>query len=129
LRFLIDAQLPPKLAIALHTAGHEAEHVFEAGLLVAPDIEIWRYAERVGAVIVTKDSDFAAMRMHATGGPAVVWLRSGNAANEMVTGALITALLEIAAAIEAGERLVEIVWLTPVRTSGAIAFKMLQSGY
>jgi len=109
LRFLIDAQLSPKLATALGKAGHEAEHVFEVGLLTAPDIEIWRYAERVGAAIITKDSDFAAMRMHATSGPTVVWLRLGNATNEILTDILMSVLAEILAALEAGETIVEVV--------------------
>jgi predicted nuclease of predicted toxin-antitoxin system len=108
LRFLLDAQLPPKLAAALRKAGHEAEHVFEVGLLTAPDIEIWRYAERMGAAIVTKDSDFAAMRMHAESGPAVVWLRLGNATNEAVESTLREVLPEVIGAIEVGEKYIEI---------------------
>lgn len=108
MRFLLDAQLPPKLAAALRKAGHEAEHVFEVGLLAAPDIEIWRHAERVGAVTVTKDSDFVAMRVRASNGSAIAWLRFGNAKNEAIERATLKALPEIVAAINAGEILVEI---------------------
>jgi predicted nuclease of predicted toxin-antitoxin system len=78
------------------------------GLLTAPELEIWHYAERVSAVIVTKDSDFAAMRTHAENGPAVVWLRLGNATNEAMERALLAALMEIIAAVKTGETLVEI---------------------
>lgn len=108
MRFLIDAQLSPKLTVALRKAGHEAEHVFDVGLLAAPDIEIWRYAERMGAAIITKDSDFAAMRMHVASGPAVIWLRLGNATSETMERALLAALVEIIVAVEMGETLVEI---------------------
>ena len=59
MQFLIDAQLPPALADFLVAEGHEAEHVGEVGLLTADDSEIWAYAMETGAVIVTKDEDFA----------------------------------------------------------------------
>ena len=39
--------------------GHEAEHVADRGMASASDDTIRRYAERAGAVIVTKDEDFA----------------------------------------------------------------------
>jgi len=35
LRFLIDAQLPPRLAHRLNELGHEAVHVFDLGLATA----------------------------------------------------------------------------------------------
>lgn len=108
MRFLIDAQLPPKLATALRKAGHEAEHVFEVGLLTAPDIEIWRYAERTSAAILTKDSDFVAIRLRATAGAPVVWLRLGNVTNDALERALIHHLPEIVDAIAAGESLIEL---------------------
>ncbi|HEY1632953.1 MAG TPA: DUF5615 family PIN-like protein [Rhizomicrobium sp.] len=107
MRFLIDAQLPPRLAVALRKAGHEAEHVFDIGLVAAPDIEIWRYAERKGAAIITKDSDFAAMRISAETGPAVIWLRIGNATNEHLERELMLHLPEIVAALETSETLIE----------------------
>jgi predicted nuclease of predicted toxin-antitoxin system len=108
LRFLVDAQLPPRLAAALRDAGHEAEHVFDIGLVAAPDIEIWRYAERIGATIITKDSDFVAIRLRATTGPAVIWLRLGNVTNKTLESALLLHLPEVVLAVEAGEVLVEI---------------------
>ena len=92
----------------LRRAGHEADHVFDLGLLTANDIEIWRHAEKTGAAILTKDADFAAMRIHATSGPAVAWLRLGNVTNAELERALKTALPEIVDAIEAQERLIEI---------------------
>lgn len=62
MRFLVDAQLPPALARHLVFLGHEASHVADAGLLVARDQEIWRYAEGCDAVLVTKDEDFVTLR-------------------------------------------------------------------
>jgi predicted nuclease of predicted toxin-antitoxin system len=46
IRFLIDAQLPPKLAQALIEAGYIAEHVEDVGLRNGNDAAIWEYAER-----------------------------------------------------------------------------------
>ena len=92
----------------LRRTGHEAEHLFEIGMLNAPDREIWRYAERMGAAIITKDGDFAAMRMQAEGGPSIVWLRLGNIANEALLAAVERALPEIVAAVKGAERLVEV---------------------
>ena len=59
MKFLIDAQLPPALAGWLREAGHEAEHVEDVDLRKADDRPIWNYALKAGAIIVTKDEDFA----------------------------------------------------------------------
>ena len=79
MRFLVDAQLPPALARWLSTAGHPSEHVADIGLAAAPDTVIWEYAARSSAVIVTKDQDFAVLRIVSDApSPSVVWLRVGN---------------------------------------------------
>ncbi len=59
MRFVVDAQLPPALARRLETLGHTAEHVADRGMASASDNVIRDYAASVGAVIVTKDEDFA----------------------------------------------------------------------
>ena len=56
-RFLVDAQLPPALARWLASQGHEAEHVTDIGLASARDLDIWKYAQTTGAVIISKDED------------------------------------------------------------------------
>jgi len=71
-RLLVDAQLPPALARRLEALGQIAEHVADRGMASASDDAIRDYAASVGAVIVTKDEDFAVRRLLA-GGPAVVW--------------------------------------------------------
>jgi len=78
MRFLVDAQLPPALARWLTAAGHEAEHVGDIGLGGAGDHAIWSYALASGAVIVSKDEDFAQRKTLANGGPQIVWLRVPN---------------------------------------------------
>ena len=63
MRFLVDAQLPPALAGWLREQGHEAEHVEDVGLIASTDAAIATHAETNGAVLVTKDEDFSALRL------------------------------------------------------------------
>ncbi len=108
MRFLGDAQLPPRLAGLLHELGHVAEHVADIGLASASDTRVWRHAKEIGAVIVTKDSDFAFRRRLAGGGPAVVWIRLGNTTSRALAEKLLPMMPEVVSALEAGEMLVEV---------------------
>ena len=81
MKFLVDAQLPPALARWLREAGHEAEHVEDACLREANDGAIWAHALQSGAIIVTKDEDFAARSAQAATAPLIVWLRVGDTTN------------------------------------------------
>jgi predicted nuclease of predicted toxin-antitoxin system len=107
-KFILDAQLSPRPVKAITRAGHDATHVVDCGLLKSKDREIWRYAAENGYAIVTKDEDFAALRQRASTGPAVVWLRLGNMSNSSLQKNLLSVLPEIAAALEAGEALIEV---------------------
>ena len=78
MNFLIDAQLPPQLAQWLREAGHLAQAVREVALREAEDDAIWAHALKAGAVIITKDEDFAWRAQRDAKGPVVVWLRIGN---------------------------------------------------
>ncbi len=84
MRFLIDAQLPPALAGWLREAGHEASHVEDAGFRDAEDGAIWAHALKTGAIIVTKDEDFAARSIQTESAPMIVWLRVGNTTNRVL---------------------------------------------
>lgn len=78
MKALVDAQLPPALAIWLREQGVEAEHVSEVGLLSASDHEIWDHAVGRGAVLISKDCDFAQWAVARAPAPQIVWLRIGN---------------------------------------------------
>ena len=108
MRFVVDAQLPPALARRLETLGHTAEHVADRGMASASDSTIRDYAASVGAVIVTKDEDFAIRRL-LTEGPAVVWLRLGNSRCAALLARVEAELPAIVAALERSETLLEIV--------------------
>jgi predicted nuclease of predicted toxin-antitoxin system len=66
-RLLIDANLSPKVAAALRTAGLESVHVGDVGLLTAPDPSILDYAAANALVIVSADSDFGELLAAARG--------------------------------------------------------------
>lgn len=59
MKFLLDAQLPPRLAIRLRSFGHECLHTRELPLgNRTPDSTISDLSLRDRLVVVTKDADF-----------------------------------------------------------------------
>jgi len=109
LRFLIDAQLPQRLAHRLNELGHEAIHVFGIGLATATDGDIWNAALARDAALMTKDRDFVTWRVARSEGPAIVWLRFGNCDTDTLIKRVSGALDQIAAAVERGETVIEVV--------------------
>jgi len=108
-RFLVDAQLPPALALWLRESGHEAEHVASASLHTADDAAIWAHALRTGAIIMTKDEDFAARSAREAAGPAIVWLRVGNTTNRALRVWIEARLSGTMELLAQGSRLVEVI--------------------
>jgi len=106
--FLIDAQLPPALASWLIQQGHIAQHVDDLGLRKADDIAIWNHASERGAIVITKDEDFAERIARTTTGPVIVWLRIGNATNRILIQWLSQRWEEVVDHLHAGDRLVEV---------------------
>ena len=62
MRFLIDADLPRRTAIAIRAAGHEAFDVRDIGLRSASDAEIAAHAKKGGLCLITGDFDFSDIR-------------------------------------------------------------------
>lgn len=108
MRFLIDAQLPPGLARRLAAAGHEATHVFEILPADASDADVSAAANRLNAVLCTKDEDFVAMAISGRLFGPLLWIRSGNMTTARLWSALEPLLAEIDAAFAAGERIIEV---------------------
>ena len=76
MRFLLDANLSPKLVTALTAAGHASRHVDEIGLLRASDVTIFDRAAMDGDVLITADSDFTnLLAARGSSAPSVVLLR------------------------------------------------------
>ena len=53
MKFLVDANLSPRIADRLGQAGHDAVHVHEVGLTTADDDAILKWASEARAVVVT----------------------------------------------------------------------------
>ena len=83
-------------------------YVLDVGLAQSKDTPVWRYAEQTGAVIMTKDEDFAEWVRRGRPGPAVVWLRIGNSSKRALLTWLEPLLAAIVRQLEQGDRLVEV---------------------
>lgn len=107
MRFLVDAQLPPKLAVWLQGKGHEAEHVVSVLGETAPDAMIFARAVETGSVIVTKDLDFLSLcDNHAA--PPLLWIAIGNAINRTLFEQLDREWLRIERELSEGKAVVEL---------------------
>ena len=61
MRFLVDNALPPRLALLLCIAGHDAVHVRDCGMHAAADEVILRKAHDEERIRVSADTDFGAI--------------------------------------------------------------------
>lgn len=109
MRWIVDAQLPPALARLLESLGHQAEHVQDCGLRDADDSAIWAHALTSGAVIITKDEDFAIRSYASKKAPIIVWLRVGNCSRKALLAWFEPLLPQVESRLQSGDRLVEIV--------------------
>jgi predicted nuclease of predicted toxin-antitoxin system len=107
-KFLIDANLPPAFAHWLVSEGHEAHHVSDFGMERMPDREIWARARDLDACIVTKDEDFILLQALDRAGPAIVWIRIGNAVRNVLLQRLPALWPAVISAIERGEKVIEV---------------------
>ena len=88
--------------------GYQAKHVEDIGMRHAKDTVIWEYAVREQAVIVSKDEDFVERFRRKPGGPVIVWLRIGNAANAALLAWFLPILPSLLLRIGGGDRLIEV---------------------
>ena len=79
MKFLVDAQLPPALAVWLQTRGNDAVHIYDAMLQSASDAAIRKHALDHQCVLITKDRDFIANVDEPD--PPILWVRTGNISN------------------------------------------------
>lgn len=82
MRFLVDTQLPPRLADWLSTRGYESDHTtaFPQGFLLK-DREIRQIAIQKDQIIITKDSDFEDFYFIEGVPPRVLLVAIGNCSN------------------------------------------------
>lgn len=108
MKFLVDNQLPAALAKLLVSRGQEAIHVLEVGLDAAKDDEVWNYAAENSMVLITKDQDFSRRASRPDSSVQVVWVRLGNCRKAALFSAFESVLPQLIAALEVGNKLVEI---------------------
>jgi predicted nuclease of predicted toxin-antitoxin system len=88
--------------------GHPSQHVEDIGLRHARDRDVWDFALKDGAVIITKDEDFVDHFRRQTDGPPIVWLRIGNASSRALLAWFTAALPSVIQRIDAGDKLIEV---------------------
>ena len=83
MNFLVDAQLPRRLALELTAAGHNAVHTLALPAANrTSDQDIVALATREGRVVVTKDNDFV-VSFHLRGvPPKLLLISTGNISND-----------------------------------------------
>ena len=88
MKFLIDAQLPLRLAGWLKAHGHDALHTLDLPLgNRSSDSEITARATREDRIVITKDSDFVSSFL-VTGNPPLLLISTGNISNAVLEALL-----------------------------------------
>lgn len=106
---LVDAQLSPGIARWIRdTLGIEAVAVRDLGLRDAEDVAIFTAARDVGAIVLTKDSDFVDLVLQRGSPPQIPWLTCGNTSNARLRTVLGGTLRQAIELFDRGESLVEI---------------------
>jgi len=103
-RLLLDNNLSPALAAMLCAAGHDATHVRDYGLERAEDDEILQHALAEDRVLVSEDTDYAALLSRSGArAPSFVLLRTRDPLAPDDQAALIVANLpQVAAELDEG---------------------------
>lgn len=111
----LDMQLPPAIRQQIESlTGMPCQHFADLRMHTATDRRAFEAGREAGAVIVSKDADFAQL-VHAIGPPPfVVWLRCGNCTTTDLVALLDRFLPPALDMIRTGEPLVEIADHPPV---------------
>jgi predicted nuclease of predicted toxin-antitoxin system len=107
-KFLVDANLPPRLCAWLRSHRHEAEHVFDRNLLTATDTQIWERGRLENLIIFSKDVDFYDRALLFGTPPQVIHVAVGNCSNTRLFGVLASEWEDIERALVSGSRLISI---------------------
>jgi predicted nuclease of predicted toxin-antitoxin system len=107
LRYIIDTQLPPRLAAFLRERHFDAVHTtdFPEGHLLQ-DAEIRAIARAENRIIITKDTDFFDYYMVKGSPPMVLLLKVGNIANADLLTLIASKLALIVSSFENGSTLI-----------------------
>jgi predicted nuclease of predicted toxin-antitoxin system len=107
-KFLVDANLPPRLCVWLRSHRHEAEHLFDRNLLTSTDTQIWERGRIERLIILSKDVDFYDRALLFGAPPQVVHVALGNCSNTRLFEVLSDEWTDIERALLSGSRLISI---------------------
>jgi predicted nuclease of predicted toxin-antitoxin system len=104
-KFLVDHQLPQALAVFLRQMG---QHVLDAGLADASDLEICRYATACDRIVISKDEDFVYHASKPDAGIRLLWVWLGNCRTASLLSTFERLWPRVEFSLRAGERIIEI---------------------
>lgn len=104
MKLLIDENLPPRLAVLLSEAGHDAAHVRDLDAAGASDAQLIDLALADGRTIVSADTDFGALlAATAATAPSVILVREAvDLHPQELAQLLITCIEQLEAQLAAG---------------------------
>ncbi len=108
MKFLVDANLPPRLCVWLRSHRHEADHLFDRNLLTATDTQIWERGRVENRVIFSKDVEFDDRALLYGTPPQVVHVAVGNSSNTRLFDVPASQWDDIERALVSGSRLISI---------------------
>lgn len=112
MKFLVDAQLPARLAHLLNDAGHDARHTSELpNGNASSDADITAAADADDRVVITKDRDFRDSHLLRSAPRRLLIVATGNIANSALLAIFASNLAAICAALDE----VRFVEITPER--------------
>lgn len=86
MKFVVNAQLPRRLAHELTAFGHDVTHTLDFPLKNrTPDGEIRAMAIREGRVVATKDNDFVTSFLLHGAPPKLLLISTGNISNDVLS--------------------------------------------
>ncbi len=105
MRFIVDNMLPRHVAEFLISEGHEA--FTSSRLKLRTDESIWQHAEKIQAVVVSKDADYIPLASQLSKAQ-FVHLRVGNLTTSELLEKLRLNLPQITHAILEGEKIIDV---------------------
>lgn len=107
MRFIVDTQLPPRLAVYLSEKGFDSIHTtsFKDGHLLS-DAEIMSISIEQNRTVITKDTDFSEYFLLRGAPPEVLLLEFGNVRNQELINLFDQYFSEAIKAFEEGSGLV-----------------------
>src|ERR1022692_3747854 len=100
MKFIVDAQLPRRLALELSGIGHEAVHTLDfPGGNRTPDGDIIAMAIRENRVVVTKDNDFVTSFLLRGVPPKLLLITTGNISNDALSKLLAANMVALESAL------------------------------